>query len=373
MEPLLESFHLDSKKTSELLQLTGGIIAGSAPLSALKQTFTPNDIDIWVEDRYYEFRSYKTERKNFPSGMQEIEDAMYFLSGKDTIPDGIDIEKFLVGLYTDENFKYHCNGGHFLRGLYNRLLLTAGYKHDIETELLKYSGKYKPDGSLYKNITNIRTIERYQHPSGKNIQVIYIEGSPIENLKQFDFDICRVYYDGVGIYSDYMNQIQTGVFSYIRDDTPSQRNLERKDKYISRGFIYKDPEHEGVPAKYDTLEGKTNVVYSFLAQKQIKTLIIIGEGGSGKSVGTKAAIEKYKEVDPDIYNKVAVIYEWRPGMSTSKLSELTDRHSRNGPLTCPKEEQKNIIHMFEEDKEVLEYEANLPTEVVYFLRGGENA
>ena len=125
METLLESFHLNSKQTSELLQLTRGIIAGSAPLSALKQTFTPNDIDIWVEDRYYEFRNYKTERRNTPSGMQEIEDALKFLSGKNTIPD--DIEKFLGGLYASENFKYRCNGGHFLKALYTSLLLNAGY------------------------------------------------------------------------------------------------------------------------------------------------------------------------------------------------------------------------------------------------------
>ena len=362
METLLESFHLDSKQTSELLRLTRGIIAGSAPLSALKQTFTPNDIDIWVEDRFCEFRSYKFERINVPSGMQEIEDAMRFLSGKDTIPDGIDIDKFIGGLYNEH--KLLVSRGHFLKGLYNRLLLTAGYERDMETEALKYSGKYKPDDSLYKNISNILTIERYLHPSGKNIQVIYIEGSPIDNLKQFDFDICRVYYDGVGIYSDYMEQIQTGVFSYIRDDTPSQRNLERKDKYISRGFIYKDPEHEGAPAKYDTLEGKTNAVYSFLAQKEIKTLIIIGEGGSGKSVATTAAIEKYKEVDPDIYNKVAIGYE---GESRGPHDEA------KGALTCPKEEQKNLYHVLQEDEDILAYELSKPTEIVYFVRGEEKA
>lgn len=185
MEAILKSFHLNPAHVSSVLQLTGGIIAGSAPLSVVKPTFVPNDLDIWVET-------------------------------KNTV----------------DEWK-------FLDTLYNKVLTQAGYVYDNGA----FNYKMNEDACLlYRNISNIQKIKQYEHPSGKKIQVLYIRCSPIENLKQFDFNICRIYYDGSKLHSDYMNDIVNGVFYYIRDGSihNNVKSLLRKEKYIARGFKYKE-------------------------------------------------------------------------------------------------------------------------------------
>lgn len=52
MESILASFHLDIETFGQLLEATGGVLAGSAAAAAYMTgtpyTFVPNDLDIWV-------------------------------------------------------------------------------------------------------------------------------------------------------------------------------------------------------------------------------------------------------------------------------------------------------------------------------------
>lgn len=52
MESILTSFHLDIETFGQLLEATGGVLAGSAAAAAYMAetpyTFEPNDLDIWV-------------------------------------------------------------------------------------------------------------------------------------------------------------------------------------------------------------------------------------------------------------------------------------------------------------------------------------
>lgn len=175
MEAILTSFHLNPQKVSNVLLSTNGIIAGSAALSAVKPSFTPNDLDIWVEIKSNNLETYNN--------------------------------------------------------YYEEFLIKSGY--------VLNSIKYNSENTLYNSMSTIYNIKQYDHPSGKTIQVIFIASSPIYNMSKFDFNICRIYYDGVGLYSDYMNDIANGVFQYLLDTPMTDKNHARMEKYIARGFVYK--------------------------------------------------------------------------------------------------------------------------------------
>lgn len=106
--------------------------------------------------------------------------------------------------------------------------------------------------------------------------------------------------------------------------------------------------------EYSTLEGKTNVVYDFLTDGSANILVIIGMGGSGKSVGTNNAIQKYSLIDPNINNKLVVLYEG--GKNVGNL----------------KKDKKYIIHRFLiTQAEISSFMAHEATKVVKFVRGAE--
>lgn len=236
MENLLSSYHLNPKQISELLQLTEGIIAGSAPLSVINGDFTPNDIDIWVEEKFYTFPAYRINNIydiNRPKSYEEFVDCMKYLSGNKSLD--INLKDFMNDLNTKTK---QCYNNNYLKFLYTNLMYNAGYTYEVDTS--RQYNKVEPDIVLYNTINNINGIDRFIHPDGKKVQVIYTRCPSVEQLKSFDFNICRIYYNGIDIYSEYMDDINNKVFYSIKNDEPNKKTSERKEKYENRGFKYRD-------------------------------------------------------------------------------------------------------------------------------------
>ena len=103
----------------------------------------------------------------------------------------------------------------------------------------------------------------------------------------------------------------------------------------------------------NTLDLKTLAVYEFLDNPILELLIIIGEGGSGKSLGTNTAIQEYEKTNPDIRKKLHIIYE------------------HDGKL-IPHKNKKTIVLMYKLNAEKI---SSLITheyvEIVEFVRGEE--
>ena len=106
----------------------------------------------------------------------------------------------------------------------------------------------------------------------------------------------------------------------------------------------------------NTIDLKTLSVYEFLEDPILKLLVIIGEGGSGKSLGTNTAIQEYEKTDPDIRKKLHIIYE------------------HNGKL-IPHKNKKTIVHMYklnaEKISQLITHDYVEFVEFVEFVRGEE--
>ena len=194
MQTLLASeFNItDVESFRSLLTKTGGVVAGSSVLAAKMGTFTPNDLDIWVQ---YAFPN---------NGVHHGEDALYMKSLDD---DRINI--------------------------YDRELIKLGYKN-VPASFTSRD---------YHSYITIETIQQYANDNGKVIQVIFTRIPPIPNIDTFDFDICQFYWNaetdtisGPAGLEGPDGKIQS--FRYIKGSRMDEKTKKRKEKYETRGFVF---------------------------------------------------------------------------------------------------------------------------------------
>jgi len=198
MQTLLASeFNItDVESFRSLLTKTGGVVAGSSVLASKTGTFTPNDLDIWVQ------YAFPNNGVNYTS-----------LYGENTL--------YMKSLDDDRI------------NIYDRELLKLGYKGVPVSFTARDYESYK----------TIETIRQYANDNGKVIQVIFTRIPPIPNIDTFDFDICQFYWNaetdticGPAGLEGPDGKIQT--FRYIKGSRMDEKTKKRKEKYETRGFVF---------------------------------------------------------------------------------------------------------------------------------------
>jgi hypothetical protein len=196
MESILSSFHLDLSSFSELLHATGGVVAGSAALAAYvtgtPNTFTPNDLDIWVHSDFF--------------------------------PD----------ILTDEQHPCIAVRRGYLY-LFSYFMRQHGYKEVQRPMQSDTEYKSNPVFAI------LRCIQRFQHPSGRVVQVMHCKVDVDAILDSFDLSVAQTWWvpsphnrEG-HLYTRDAESVRAGVMYPLRATTTC-REKERIQKYEARGF-----------------------------------------------------------------------------------------------------------------------------------------
>lgn len=195
MDSILASFHLEPETFRGLLQATGGIVAGSAALAAyLPNTFTPNDLDIWVPSDSY---AQSATAEDLDSALVVRKTQLYL-------------------------FRYFFQ--------------THGYE---EVTCLAQSDAEYTSNPVF---AILRSIQRFQHPtSGHSIQVIHCKVPVEQVLETFDLSVAKTWWDpllnnGTLHTHDPVATQRKEMYS-LREST-TDRETMRIRKYITRGFTF---------------------------------------------------------------------------------------------------------------------------------------
>jgi len=192
MESILSSFHLDIVTFGDLLEATGGVLAGSAAAAAYMAgtpyTFVPNDLDIWVHS-------------DIP-----LEDPHA----------------------TPVRHAYEFLFAQFLRQHGYAEVLTA---HQSDEE---YSSS--PVFAI------LRRIQRFQHPTGRIVQVMHCRRGFGHVLKTFDLSVAATWWQPMKGYREGFldtvssHSLKAGRMFSLRPPA-TEREVARIEKYKARGFM----------------------------------------------------------------------------------------------------------------------------------------
>lgn len=201
MQSVLASFHLDIRTFSELLNATGAVVAGSAALSAYvaetPNKFTPNDLDIWVHSDFFA-----------PLG---------------------------GGLAPPDHPAVAVRHGY--QFLFAYFMKQHGY--------VEVDRPVQSDAEYTANPTFaiIRCIQRFQHTSGRCVQVMHCKVQVDDILDTFDLSVAQTWWvpslhpqhrEGF-LYSAHSSAALGGLMYMLRNST-TEREKERIKKYEERGF-----------------------------------------------------------------------------------------------------------------------------------------
>jgi hypothetical protein len=200
MQSILSSFHLDIRTFSELLKATHGVVAGSAALAAYVSetlyTFTPNDLDIWVHSDFFAPQS----------GLAHPEDPAVAVR-------------------------------HAYQYLFDYFLKEHGYRsvdRPVQSDV-EYTSN--PVFAI------LRCIQRFQHPSGRIIQVMHCKVPIADVLESFDLSVAKTWWEpsfhGEGfLYTADEAATKAGLMYSLRESSSTGREEDRIQKYIARGFQF---------------------------------------------------------------------------------------------------------------------------------------
>ncbi len=204
MDSTLSSFHLNIHSFSELLKATNGVVAGSAALSAFvaetPYKFDPNDLDIWVHSDFFPPLS---------DGLMEL-----------VPPDH-------PAMAVRHGFQY----------LFRYFLGQHGY---AEVDRPMQSDAEYTSNPIF---AIIRCIQRFQHPSGRCIQVMHCKVPVDDILDTFDLSAALTWWvpclhphhpDGF-LYTKDAAATLHGLMYCLREAT-TDREKQRIQKYVDRGF-----------------------------------------------------------------------------------------------------------------------------------------
>lgn len=263
MEEIFKAYEIPSCSLNELLYKTKGIIAGSAPLSALltsnkKESFEPGDIDIWI--------------------------------WADRSVDGVESEDHRC-IYTT------------LPLVYEQFLSIHGYKknpYEIGSE------GYNEADSMMSTI--VRRVDKYYNKKKKCIQIILTKVPPIECIKTFDLSCCMTWWEPVnpaGCY--YTGKLYTydpertlNHQMYFMREKRTDRESKRRDKYdYSRGFIGIENPHLNM----NSIESYKHSILSIDTYKPVQKMAI---SSLEQSASTDAVAKEEKK---EAAGGAGVIYE----------------------------------------------------------------
>jgi hypothetical protein len=199
MDSVLSSFHFDIVTFSELLNATGAVVAGSAALAAyIPNKFTPNDLDIWVHSDF------------FPPSLNGL-----------APPDHPGVSVRLGYNYLFAYFMKH----------HGYVEVDRPVQRDVE-----YTSN--PVFAI------LRSIQRFQHPSGQIVQVMHCK-VPVDNiLDSFDLSVAKTWwYPSCNpkqfplgtLYTEHPESCKAGHMYSLREPV-TDREKARIEKYESRGF-----------------------------------------------------------------------------------------------------------------------------------------
>lgn len=203
MQSILSSFHLEIPSFSELLEATGGIVAGSAALAAYTatcpDTFIPNDLDIWVHSDFF------TQDESVGPA-----------------------PKYHPGVAVRLGYNY----------LFRYFFAQHGY-----TEIVR---PVQSDSEYTSNpvFAILRSIQRFQHKtSGRVIQVMHCKVPVTEILGTFDLSVAQTWWipSSHPSFPEGFLQTQDPVATqerkmYSLREPSTDREKERIAKYEARGF-----------------------------------------------------------------------------------------------------------------------------------------
>jgi hypothetical protein len=209
MQSLLASFHLEIRPFSELLNATGAIVAGSAALAALvagtPYTFTPNDLDIWVHSDFFQSNAI----------MKHVAFAQ---------PTAVELVR----------------RGHMY--IFSYFLRQHGY---VEVERPVQSDVEYTSNPVF---AILRCIQRFQHPSGRVIQVIHCKVPVEEILDTFDLSVAATWWvpsvhpSNEGFLHTLDPESTAAGVMYSLRKFATDREKERIQKYEARGFTWRNLE-----------------------------------------------------------------------------------------------------------------------------------
>ncbi len=191
----------------ELLEITGGVIAGSAALyvaaNILKgPTFAPGDLDIWVHS------------SRFPERVGELKETC-----------------------TEEMMWIRKSA----LWMYNQYFTSLGYKEvsppssSVRAKITFMEEDGYQEGPL---ATVVRNIQRFEHPVTKTrIQVMHCYVSHYKAIATFDLSVCATWFNGAGqLYAMDALGIETGKYFHLRSER-TEREKERAKKYKEREYF----------------------------------------------------------------------------------------------------------------------------------------
>jgi hypothetical protein len=191
----------------ELLEITGGVIAGSAALSVAAEllkgpTFAPGDLDIWVHS------------SRFPERVGELKETC-----------------------TEEMMWIRKSA----LWMYNQYFTSLGYKEvsppssSVRAKITFMEEDGYQEGPL---ASVVRNIQRFEHSVTKTrVQVMHCYVSPCKAIATFDLSVCATWFNGAGhLYAMDAQGIETGKYFYLRSER-TEREKERAKKYKEREYF----------------------------------------------------------------------------------------------------------------------------------------
>lgn len=100
-----------------------------------------------------------------------------------------------------------------------------GYTHNLTVEEKKY-----------KNNKDIVNFSEYKNDKNKKIQIISLKKDPIEHIKEFDLDCCKIYWDNKNKEIVSMSEDILLMKTNLNIDKIRYNTFERTTKYIDRNF-----------------------------------------------------------------------------------------------------------------------------------------
>lgn len=186
MDSILTSFHIDSTTFGKLLKATSAVVAGSAATAAYvtgtPYIFVPNDLDIWVHS-----------------------DAINALD--DHVGKIRDAYKFLFAFY----------------------LQQYGY---VEVQQPHQTDEEYTSNPVF---AILRCIQRFQHPTGRVVQVIHCKVKVDDVLDTFDLSVAATWWRDGLLHTVDHNALMEGRMYSLRPPT-TEREIARIEKYKARGF-----------------------------------------------------------------------------------------------------------------------------------------
>jgi hypothetical protein len=188
MDTILSSFHLDIATFGELLNATGAIVAGSAALAAyIPNKFIPNDLDIWVHSDF-------------------------FPPSSSLIP--------CPGVAVRHGYTY----------LFAYFMKHHGYEEVVQPHQSDEEYTSNPVFAI------LQSIQRFQHPSGKIVQVMHCKVPVDDILESFDLSVAKTWWcPNSGLCTEHAESCNAGEMYSLREAT-TDREKDRIQKYESRGF-----------------------------------------------------------------------------------------------------------------------------------------